>query len=207
MIKELLATSLAEKDIGVITPYSAQVSEIRKQLKIMDIGQTAGKRIEVSTVDGFQGREKEVIIISMVRSNAQCNIGFLSNEKRMNVAVTRAKRLCCLIGDSGTVSSNSFLSSLCGYFREHGQVRSAFDYAGNDEVRSGYGVKVSSNAAERQPSQADKANVARITEELKKVSKAERKRLKKEQERQSQQIATEESKQPKGSNNQSSSRF
>jgi len=70
----------------------------------MNIGQTANKRLEVSTVDGFQGREKEVIIISMVRSNAHQMIGFLSNEKRMNVAVTRAKRLCCLIGDSGTVS-------------------------------------------------------------------------------------------------------
>ena len=57
----------------------------------------------------------------------------------MNVAVTRAKRLCCLIGDSGTVSGNTFLASLCAYFRANGQVRSAFDYAGNDEVRSGYG--------------------------------------------------------------------
>lgn len=99
-------------------------------------------KIEVSTVDGFQGREKEVIIISMVRSNGHNEIGFLSNEKRMNVAVTRAKRLCCLIGDSGTVSQNSFLASLCSYFKQNGQVRTAFDYAGNDEVRAGYGVKV-----------------------------------------------------------------
>ena len=77
-------------------------------------------KIEVSTVDGFQGREKEVIIISMVRSNAQHTIGFLSNEKRMNVAVTRAKRLCVLIGDTSTVSKNAFLNSLCNYFKEHG---------------------------------------------------------------------------------------
>jgi len=79
----------------------------------------------------------------MVRSNAQQQIGFLSNEKRMNVAVTRAKRLCCLIGDSSTVGSNTFLASLCSYFKQHGQIRSAFDYAGNDEVRAGYGVQVS----------------------------------------------------------------
>ena len=117
MIKELIAARMPEREIGVITPYSAQVSEIRKQLKKMEIGQAPNKRIEVSTVDGFQGREKEVIIISMVRSNAQNEIGFLSNEKRMNVAVTRAKRLCCLIGDSGTVGTNTFLSSLCAYFR------------------------------------------------------------------------------------------
>ena len=67
------------------------------------------EKLEVSTVDGFQGREKEVIIISMVRSNPKGEIGFLSNERRMNVAVTRAKRLCVLIGDSGTVSKNPFL--------------------------------------------------------------------------------------------------
>ena len=85
-------------------------------------------KIEVSTVDGFQGREKEVIIISMVRSNAHRNIGFLANEKRMNVAVTRAKRLCVLIGDSHTVSANTFLESLCRHFRDHGQTRTAFDY-------------------------------------------------------------------------------
>lgn len=119
------------------------MSEIRKQLKKLEIGQVANKRIiEVSTVDGFQGREKEVIIISMVRSNCNQQIGFLSNERRMNVAVTRAKRLCCLIGDSGTVSQNVFLASLCAYFKQNGQVRSAFDYAGNDDVRAGYGVRV-----------------------------------------------------------------
>jgi superfamily I DNA and/or RNA helicase len=98
-------------------------------------------KIEVSTVDGFQGREKEVIIISMVRSNAHRNIGFLANEKRMNVAVTRAKRLCVLIGDSHTVSADSFIDSLCKHFRENGAVRTAFDYQGNPNVRSMYGVK------------------------------------------------------------------
>jgi ATP-dependent RNA/DNA helicase IGHMBP2 len=82
----------------------------------------------VSTVDGFQGREKEVIIISMVRSNPKGEIGFLSNERRINVAVTRAKRLCVLIGDSGTVNKNKFLGDLMTYFKEHGLVRSAFDY-------------------------------------------------------------------------------
>ena len=185
MIKELIEAGLPEREIGVITPYSAQVSEIRKQLKKMEIGQVPSKKIEVSTVDGFQGREKEVIIISMVRSNAHSQIGFLSNEKRMNVAVTRAKRLCCLIGDSGTVSSNTFLSSLCSYFREHGQVRTAFDYAGNDEVRAGYGVRI----ADKQPAstQLDRAIAAKMsttTEETKKLSIAERKRVKKDQDRQ-----------------------
>lgn len=65
VIQELLDSGAQESHIGVISPYSAQVSEIRKELKNKHL---AGK-IEVSTVDGFQGREKEVIIISMVRSN------------------------------------------------------------------------------------------------------------------------------------------
>ena len=71
----------------------------------------------------------------MVRSNPRGEIGFLSNEKRMNVAITRAKRLCVLIGDSGTVAKNPFLKSLVEYFKSNGVVRTAFDYLGNDEVR------------------------------------------------------------------------
>jgi len=109
VIQELLDAGAQESHIGVISPYSAQVSEIKKVLKNKHL---AGK-ISVSTVDAFQGREQEVIIISMVRSNIHGNIGFLDDEKRMNVAVTRAKRLCVLIGNSTTVSANSLLESLC----------------------------------------------------------------------------------------------
>ena len=64
----------------------------------------------------------------MVRSNSKGEIGFLSNERRMNVAVTRAKRLCVLIGDSGTVGKNKFLKELVEYFKMNGVERSAFDY-------------------------------------------------------------------------------
>ena len=71
----------------------------------------------------------------MVRSNNKNEIGFLKNEKRMNVAVTRAKRLCVLIGDSGTVSKSAFLKSLVEYFKQQGTLRSGFDYLGNDSVR------------------------------------------------------------------------
>ena len=93
----------------------------------------------MSTVDGFQGREKEVIIISMVRSNPHHVVGFLSNERRMNVAVTRAKRLLVLIGDSETVKKDPYLHSLCLYFKEAGTYKSAFDYQGSSDVRIGYG--------------------------------------------------------------------
>ena len=106
------------------------------------------KDLEVSTVDGFQGREKDVIIISMVRSNPHNEIGFLSNERRMNVAVTRAKRLCCLIGDSGTVGKSPFLKTLMDYFRDNGVARTAFDYG--QDVRIGYGVKKESKKSKEQ---------------------------------------------------------
>ena len=76
----------------MITPYNAQVNLIKKNLRFQyPETMNTKEKLEVSTVDGFQGREKEVIIISMVRSNPKGEIGFLSNERRMNVAVTRAK--------------------------------------------------------------------------------------------------------------------
>lgn len=75
----------------------------------------------------------------MVRSNPFNEIGFLRNERRMNVAVTRAKRLCVIIADSFTVSKNDFLKGLIDYFKLNGIVRSAFDYNGNPDVRMMYG--------------------------------------------------------------------
>jgi len=137
VLKELISYGVQKSDIGVITPYNAQVNLIKKSVRHSPElytqtsleGQNKIANIEISTVDGFQGREKEVIVISMVRSNPKHEIGFLSNERRMNVAVTRAKRLCILIGDSGTVNKNAFLKGLVDYFREKGGViRSAFDY-------------------------------------------------------------------------------
>mmetsp|Transcript_1108 Transcript_1108/g.1296 ORF Transcript_1108/g.1296 Transcript_1108/m.1296 type:complete len:168 (+) Transcript_1108:420-923(+) len=127
-VNELLTdVGLTAADIGVISPYNAQVNQIKKLL-FESLGETTAPKIEVSTVDGFQGREKEVIIISMVRSNPSKTIGFLSNERRMNVAVTRAKRQCILICDSGTVNKSVFLKGLTDYFKEKGLARSAFDY-------------------------------------------------------------------------------
>ncbi|TVU03872.1 hypothetical protein EJB05_50585 [Eragrostis curvula] len=114
--KLLVESGVHASDIGIITPYSAQVT----CLKMMRNKDAKLKDLEISTVDGFQGREKEAIIISMV--------GFLSDHRRMNVAVTRARRQCCLVCDVETVSNDKFLKRLVEYFEENGEYLSASEY-------------------------------------------------------------------------------
>ncbi|KAL2923698.1 DNA-binding protein SMUBP-2 [Bienertia sinuspersici] len=125
--KRLVDSGVQASNIGVITPYNAQVVA----LKMLRSNVDKLKEMEISTVDGFQGREKEAIIISMVRSNSKKEVGFLSDRRRMNVAVTRARRQCCLICDTETVSSDQFLKRLIEYFEENGEYLSASEY-GNE---------------------------------------------------------------------------
>ncbi|BBH07366.1 DNA-binding protein, putative [Prunus dulcis] len=125
--KRLVQSGVQASDIGIITPYAAQVVLLR----MLRSNEDKLKDLEISTVDGFQGREKEAIIISMVRSNSRKEVGFLSDNRRMNVAVTRARRQCCLVCDTETVSSNAFLKRLIEYFEEHGEYLSASEY-GNE---------------------------------------------------------------------------
>merc|ERR1712060_982896 len=84
---------IAGEDIGVISPYGAQVKEITRNLP-----QEAQMRVMVSTVDAFQGSEREVIIFSLVRANNRGDVGFVADWRRLNVALTRAKRLCVVVG-------------------------------------------------------------------------------------------------------------
>ncbi|XP_058208607.1 uncharacterized protein LOC131321719 isoform X2 [Rhododendron vialii] len=125
--KRLVESGVQASDIGIITPYAAQVV----LLKMMRSKEGKLKDVEISTVDGFQGREKEAIIISMVRSNSKKEVGFLSDRRRMNVAVTRARRQCCLVCDTETVTGDKFLKRLIEYFEEHGEYLSASEY-GNE---------------------------------------------------------------------------
>jgi len=97
-------------NIGVISPYKAQAKELKK----------ISKDIEVHTVDGFQGREKDLIIISLVRSNKNKNIGFLSDEKRLNVSLTRAKKHLVVIGDRNTFSENKIFNELWQFIEKNG---------------------------------------------------------------------------------------
>lgn len=77
----------------------------------------------------YVGREKEAIVISMVRSNEKSEVGFLSDHRRMNVAITRARRHCTVVCDTDTVSSDKFLARLVAYFEEHGEYQSAAEYS------------------------------------------------------------------------------
>lgn len=99
--KFYLGTGINPKDIGIISPYADQVNLIQDKIPI-----------EVKSVDGFQGREKEIIIISTVRSNKNKDIGFLKDLRRLNVAITRAKRKLIVIGNKNTLKGNSTYSKL-----------------------------------------------------------------------------------------------
>ena len=107
-ITELQDAGLRGRDIAVIAPYAAQVRWLRQN--------SPDERVEIDTVDGFQGREKEAVIISLVRSNPEGEIGFLADARRMNVALTRARRKLIVIGDSATVGGNDFFAELLEYF-------------------------------------------------------------------------------------------
>ena len=92
---------IPEDDIGIISCYWAQVAHIREALEELDDEYATAT---VRTIDGYQGKEKDVIIISFARSNCSFNLGMMEDVRRINVAITRARRLCCIVGDSNTFS-------------------------------------------------------------------------------------------------------
>jgi superfamily I DNA and/or RNA helicase len=83
--------------------------------------------LEIDSVDGFQGREKEAVVVSLVRSNSESEIGFLGDVRRMNVALTRARRALLVIGDSATLAAHEFYQRLFAYFDEIGATRSVWE--------------------------------------------------------------------------------
>ncbi len=101
--RRLLSRGLPPTEIAVIAAYSAQARHLRELLKAE---RAAG--LEIGTVDGFQGREKEAVIVDLVRSNERGELGFLSNTRRMNVALTRAKRFLLVIADSATLGEHPY---------------------------------------------------------------------------------------------------
>lgn len=126
VVKKLLKMGLPPSDIGVISPYNAQVELIRGKLKSDNI------LLEVHSVDGFQGREKEAIIFSFVRSNPDREVGFLKSYNRINVAITRAKRLLVAVGDSETISVDPFIKNFVQYCENECEYWSAEEFRDQD---------------------------------------------------------------------------
>ncbi len=118
-VRKLLDSGVAPDQIAVIAPYAAQVRIIRNRLQL--------PAIEIDTVDGFQGREKEVVIVTLVRSNPEGEIGFLADTRRTNVALTRAKRALRVIGDSATLANHPFYRDMLDYFESHNAYHSVWE--------------------------------------------------------------------------------
>lgn len=112
IVEHLLSLSIPPEEIAIISPYDDQIALIRTMLRV--------DGLEIKTVDGFQGREKEVVIVSFVRSNKSGEIGFLRDLRRLNVSITRAKRKLVLIGDSTTLERNGCYKRLIESAKERG---------------------------------------------------------------------------------------
>jgi ATP-dependent RNA/DNA helicase IGHMBP2 len=113
-------------EIGFITPYAEQVRYINSQIQSDE--ELRSFSIDVNTIDGFQGQEKDVIYISLVRSNDRNEIGFLVDERRLNVALTRAKKKLIVIGDSSTIGNHAVYIDLLNHIERHGHYISAYEY-------------------------------------------------------------------------------
>lgn len=120
LLKRLAQFDAGKHDIGVISPYRKQASFLREQIHIPSV--------TVQTIDSFQGQERDIILISLVRSNENQQIGFLSDYRRMNVAMTRAKCKLVIVGDSATLGVDSFYQDLLTYVEEKGSYRSAYEF-------------------------------------------------------------------------------
>lgn len=121
IVQEVLAlvrSGIAPSDIGILSPYSAQVTLLSALLH------PQYPTLDINSIDSFQGREKEVILLSLVRSNPQREVGFLAEHRRLNVAMTRAKKYLCVVGDSHTVKNGSpYLKQWITWLEEHAEVR------------------------------------------------------------------------------------
>lgn len=104
-------------DFGLISPYKAQVQYLRRLIKASSVLRPVRSLLSANTVDGFQGQERDVVFISLVRSNDDGQIGFLSDLRRMNVAITRARMKLVILGDAATLSRHAFYRQLYEYVK------------------------------------------------------------------------------------------
>lgn len=133
LIQKITVETVRSKkfEVGLISPYRAQVRKLRELafeegsypnlLQIQD-------HLTIDTIDGFQGQERDIMFISLVRSNPKGEIGFLADTRRMNVALTRAKRKLVVIGDSSTISSNPFYQNFLDYIEANSLYKSIYEF-------------------------------------------------------------------------------
>lgn len=128
-IKQTLTEyAFQQLSIAVISPYREQVELLKRQVAEIPASLIPGKPIRVGTVDGFQGQECDVVYISLVRSNAKHEIGFLRDIRRMNVAITRARKRLVILGDSGTLNHSRFYDELLTYTQKLDAYLSAWEF-------------------------------------------------------------------------------
>ncbi len=116
VVKALLSLGIGPTDVGVISPYDDQIDLLKRTFREGGIPED----VEVKTVDGFQGREKEVIVVSFVRSNGRGEIGFLNDVRRLNVAITRPRRKLITVGDSTTLRVHPLYRDFLEYVKRVG---------------------------------------------------------------------------------------
>jgi superfamily I DNA and/or RNA helicase len=120
-VRRLLSRGLPATEIAVIAAYDAQVRRLRA---LHTAEREAG--LEIRTVDGFQGREKEAVIVDLVRSNPDGDLGFLADTRRMNVALTRARRFLLVVGDSATLGAHPYYAAMIAAMDDLGAHGSAW---------------------------------------------------------------------------------
>ncbi len=120
-VRRLVSRGVAPADVAVIAAYAAQARRLRA---LLAAERAAG--LEIRTVDGFQGREKEAVVVDLVRSNPEGELGFLADLRRMNVAITRARRFLLVIGDSATLGGHPYFAALLAALDERGALGSAW---------------------------------------------------------------------------------
>lgn len=115
-------------NIAIISPYREQIEELQLQKEHYPTLKEWSSNLSINTIDSFQGQEREIVYISLVRSNTDQNIGFLSDIRRMNVAMTRAKKKLVVIGDSATLSSHPFYADFIEYSQQNNFYHSAWEF-------------------------------------------------------------------------------
>lgn len=123
-------------DFGLISPYKAQVQYLRQLLRRSNFFKPFRQLITINTVDGFQGQERDVILISLVRANEDGQIGFLNDLRRMNVAITRARMKLIILGDASTLTRHAFYKKLYEYIQERGVIKHIMPHQEDSEMTS-----------------------------------------------------------------------